>query len=200
MTSSVKARKADFAARFVTEIAAPWTVNIAAPLLVGAYAGSWRWGAVVALFSGVLPMLMILWEMRRDRVGDHHVTQHDQRHRVLAAILALVAAALVLQLVFGAPQQTVGLTVAGLATLLAIGVWTSIVHIKASVHTAVWSGSVAIIGLAISPWWWLLLALTPVIGWARLHLRDHTLTQILIGTGTGLVVAPITYAVVTALY
>ncbi len=187
-------------ARVLTEIAAPWTVNIAASLLVGVYAGSWLWGAVVALFSGVLPMLMILWEMSRDRVGDHHVTQHDQRHRVIVAILVLVAAALVLQLAFGAPEQTVGLTIAGLATLLAIGVWTSIVHIKASVHTAVWSGSVAIIGLAISPWWWLLLALTPVIGWARLHLRDHTLTQVLAGTATGLIVAPMTYTVVTALY
>ncbi|MEV0945092.1 hypothetical protein [Rhodococcus sp. NPDC049939] len=183
-------------ARLLTEIAAPWTVNIASCLILGWSIGHPGWGAFVALFTGVLPMLLIVGGIVQQRFGNHHVTEHSERHGLILAILALVLVALVVQLLASAPSQMIALTCAGLATLGAIAVWTSIVHVKASVHMAVWCGVVAILAVALGPWWWLALALAPAIAWSRIYLGHHTIGQIVVGASTGLVIAPLVYLLV----
>lgn len=183
----------DLVARALTEIAAPWTVNIASCLILGFAIGHPGWGAFVALFAGVLPMALIVWGMVRDRIGNHHVTEHSERHGLIGAILGLVLVALVVQLVVQGPKDMIALTCAGLVTLVGIGVWTSGVGVKASVHMGVWCGVVAVLGVALSAWWWTGLILTPAIAWSRMRLKHHTGKEIAVGTGTGLVIAPLTY-------
>lgn len=121
----------DLVARALTEIAAPWTVNIASCLILGFAIGHPGWGAFVALFAGVLPMALIVWGMVRDRIGNHHVTEHSERHGLIGAILGLVLVALVVQLVAQGPTEMIALTCAGLVTLVGIGFWTSGVDVKA---------------------------------------------------------------------
>lgn len=186
-----------FLATALTEVAAPWTVNIASCLILGWAIGHPGWGMFVALFAGVLPMVLIVWGMVRDRIGDHHVTEHGERHGLILAILALVLVALGVQLVAGAPSQMVALTCAGLAALVGIAMWTSLLHIKASVHLGVWCGVIAVLAVALGPWWWSGLVLAPAIAWSRLYLGHHTVAQIAVGAATGLVVAPLVYLLVT---
>ncbi|WP_350247520.1 hypothetical protein RBB84_12025 [Rhodococcus sp. D-6] len=183
----------DLVARALTEIAAPWTVNIASCLILGFAIGHPAWGAFVALFAGVLPMALIVWGMVRDRIGNHHVTEHSERHGLIGAILVLVLVALVVQLVAQGPKEMIALTCAGLVTLVGIGVWTSGVGVKASVHMGVWCGVVAVLALALSPWWWTGLVLAPAIAWSRMRLKHHTRKEIAVGAVTGLVIAPLTY-------
>ncbi|USI92919.1 hypothetical protein [Rhodococcus pyridinivorans] len=177
----------------LTEIAAPWTVNIASCLILGFAIGHPGWGAFVALFAGVLPMALIVWGMVRDRIGNHHVTEHSERHGLIGAILVLVLVALVVQLVAQGPKEMIALTCAGLVTLVGIGVWTSGVGVKASVHLGVWCGVVAVLAVALSPWWWTGLVLAPAIAWSRMRLKHHTRKEIAVGAVTGLVIAPLTY-------
>ncbi|MEV0945095.1 hypothetical protein [Rhodococcus sp. NPDC049939] len=183
-------------ARLLTELAAPWTVNVASCLILGWSVGHPGWGAFVALFSGLLPMLLIGRGVVRESIGNHHVTEHSERHGLLLAILGMIFFALVVQLVAGSPPEMIALTCAGLATLVGIALWTSIVRINASVHMAVWCGVVAILAIALGPWWWLGLALAPAIAWSRLHLDHHTVGQISVGAATGLIVAPSIYLLV----
>jgi len=191
----------DLVARALTEIAAPWTVNIASCLILGFAIGHPGWGAFVALFAGVLPMALIVWGMVRDRIGNHHVTEHSERHGLIRAILVLVLVALVVQLVAQGPKEMIALTCAGLLTLVGIGIWTSGVGVKASVHMGVWCGVVAVLTVALSPWWWTGLVLVPAIAWSRMRLKHHSRKEIAVGAGTGLVIAPLTYlAIVNFLY
>ncbi|MCD2114075.1 hypothetical protein LQ384_23445 [Rhodococcus rhodochrous] len=183
----------DLVARALTEIAAPWTVNIASCLILGFAIGHPGWGAFVALFAGVLPMALIVWGMVRDRIGNHHVTEHSERHGLIGAILALVLVALIVQLVAQGPKEMIALTCAGLVTLVGIGVWTSGVGVKASVHMGVWCGVVAVLAVALSAWWWTGLILAPAIAWSRMRLKHHTGKEIAVGADTGLVIAPLTY-------
>ncbi|MBF4476743.1 hypothetical protein IRZ34_02995 [Rhodococcus rhodochrous] len=188
-------------ARALTEIAAPWTVNIASCLILGFAIGHPGWGAFVALFAGVLPMALIVWGMVRDRIGNHHVTEHSERHGLIGAILVLVLVALVVQLVAQGPKEMIALTCAGLLTLVGIGIWTSGVGVKASVHMGVWCGVVAVLTVALSPWWWTGLVLAPAIAWSRMRLKHHSRKETAVGAGTGLVIAPLTYlAIVNFLY
>lgn len=191
----------DLLARVFTEIAAPWTVNIASCLILGSAIGYPGWGAFVALFAGVLPMGLIVWGMVRDRIGNHHVTEHSERHALIGSILVLVLAALVIQLVAQAPEEMIALTCAGLVTLVGIGVWTSVVGVKASVHMGVWCGVIAVLAVALTPWWWTGLVLSPAIAWSRMRLKHHTREEIALGAATGLVLAPLTYlAIVNLVY
>jgi len=183
----------DLVARALTEIAAPWTVNIASCLILGFAIGHPGWGAFVALFAGVLPMALIVWGMVRDRIGNHHVTEHSERHGLIRAILVLVLVALVVQLVAQGPKEMIALTCAGLLTLVGIGIWTSGVGVKASVHMGVWCGVVAVLTVALSTWWWTGLILAPAIAWSRMRLKHHTRKEITVGAVTGLVIAPLTY-------
>lgn len=189
----------DVVARVLTEIAAPWTVNIASCLILGVAIGHPGWGAFVGLFAGVLPMAIIVWGILRDRIGNHHVTEHSERHSLIVAILALVLVALVVQLVAGGPGEMIALTCAGLMTLVGIGIWTSGVGIKASVHMGVWCGVLAVLAVALSPWWWTGLLLAPAIAWSRMRLEHHTGREIAVGAVTGLVIAPLTYLGVVTL-
>ena len=183
----------DLLARILTEIAAPWTVNIASCLILGFAIGHPGWGAFVALFAGVLPMALIVWGMVRDRIGNHHVTEHSERHVLIAAILVLVLVALSVQVVASGPKEMIALTCAGLATLVGIAVWTSGIGVKASVHMGVWCGVVAVLAVALSPWWWAGLVLAPAIAWSRMRLKHHTSKEIGVGAVLGLVIAPLTY-------
>ncbi len=189
----------DVVARGLTEIAAPWTVNVASCLTLGIVIGHPGWGAFVALFAGVLPMMLIVWGMVRERIGNHHVTEHSERHGLILAILALVVTALVVQLVAQGPVEMIALTCAAIATLVGVAVWTSMVGIKASVHMGVWCGVVAIFAVGLSPWWWTGLALAPAIAWSRMQLGHHTSREIAVGAATGLAIAPLTYLAVANL-
>ena len=104
--------------------------------------------------------------------------------------------ALVVQLVAQGPTEMIALTCAGLVTLVGIGVWTSGVGVKASVHMGVWCGVVAVLAVALSAWWWTGLVLAPAIAWSRMRLKHHTREEIAVGAGTGLVIAPLTYLVI----
>lgn len=183
----------DLLARALTEIAAPWTVNIASCLILGLAIGHPGWAAFVALFAGVLPMALIVWGIVRDRIGNHHVTEHSERHALIGAILVLVLVALVVQLVAQGPKEMIALTCAGLVTLVGIGIWTSGAGVKASVHMGVWCGVVAVLAVALTPWWWTGLVLAPAIAWSRMRLNHHTRKEIAVGAVTGLVLAPLTY-------
>ncbi|MEE2057005.1 hypothetical protein [Rhodococcus artemisiae] len=163
-------------------------------MVLGISVGSPGWGIFVAVCSGVVPMVFILAGMCRAKIGDHHVTEIDERHVLIVAILAVVVGALVVLIVAGAPIELVGFTSAGLVTLVVAGVITSIGRWKVSVHTGVSAGVTVVLALALSPWWLLALMSTPLIGWSRVHLGDHTRGQVIVGAVAGAVVAGAAYA------
>ncbi|WP_240961026.1 hypothetical protein [Rhodococcus sp. A14] len=189
--------RVDRLARAVTEVGAPWVLNIVSSLFLGVYLESTAWGIFVAMISGGLPMAFILFEIWRSRIGDHHVTEHRERHLLIVVILAIVLAGLFIQICANAPAELIAFTAAGFATLLAIGIITSVVRWKVSVHTAVSAGITVILTLAVSPIWILALACTPAIGWSRVRLGDHTTGQVIVGAFVGAFIAGGTYTLFT---
>lgn len=172
-------------ARIVTNVGAPWVLNAVVPVIFGAARGDVWWTLFVSLMAGVLPILMIVAMMARRRVGDVHVTNRGERTAVLAGIIALAVAALVIELVASAPAWIIAMTAAGVATIGLIGVITVVGRWKISVHTAV-AGAWIVLGAGfITPWALLAAPLAVLIGWSRLVLRDHTLSQALAGVALG---------------
>jgi membrane-associated phospholipid phosphatase len=170
---------------------------IATTLAIGwhaAGAAGLAWGAVAALFAGVLPMVFISRGVRRGRWDDRYVSDKRPRLIVLAFIIASVAAGLALLIGFGAPRELsgyIGCMLASVAVLAAVTtVW------KVSIHCAVAAGSVTILALLFGPLLapaYLLVALT---AWSRVALKDHSTAQVIAGSLLGVAAAVVTYAVI----
>ena len=184
-------------AEWVSYLLEPKNWIIASTLAVGWHADGWAglgWGAVAALFAGVLPMVFISRGVRRGQWDDRYVGAKRPRLIVLAFILASVAAGLALLIGLGAPRELsgyIGCMLASVAVLAAITtVW------KISIHCAVAGGSVTILTLLFGPWLvpaYLLVALT---GWSRVALKDHTTAQVIAGSLLGVAAGLATYAVI----
>ena len=184
-------------AEWVSYLLEPKNWIIATTLAIGWHAGGaagLAWGAVAALFAGVLPMVFISRGVRRGRWDDRYVSDKRPRLIVLAFIIASVAVGLVLMVGLGAPTELsgyFGCMLGSIAVLAAITtVW------KISIHCAVASGSVTILVLLFGPWLvpaYLLVALT---GWSRVVVKDHSAAQVIAGSLLGLAAAVATYAII----
>jgi membrane-associated phospholipid phosphatase len=184
-------------AEWISYLLEPKNWIIATTLAIGRHAdgaAGLGWGAVAALFAGVLPMVFISRGMRRGQWDDRYVGAKRPRLIVLAFILASVAAGLALLIGLGAPSELsgyIGCMLASVAVLAAITmVW------KISIHCAVAGGSVTILTLLFGPWLVPAYLLVVLTGWSRVVLKDHTTAQVIAGSLLGAAAAVATYAVI----
>ena len=184
-------------AEWVTYLLEPKNWIIATTLAVGWHAAGVRglaWGAVAALFAGVLPMAFIKSGVRRGRWDDRNVSTKGARLIVLGFIIGSVAVGLALMVGFGAPTELSAYFACLLGSVAVLAAITTVW--KISIHCAVASGSVTIMALLFGPWLipaYLLVALT---GWSRVVVKDHTTAQVVAGSLLGLVAALVTYAII----
>jgi hypothetical protein len=184
-------------AEWISYLLEPKNWIIVTTLAVGWHAAGitgLAWGAVAALFAGVVPMAFINRGIRRGRWDDRNVGAKGPRLIVLAFIIASVAVGLALLVGLGAPTELsayFGCLLGSVAVLAAITtVW------KISIHCAVASGSVTILVLLFGPALvpaYLLVALT---AWSRVSLKDHSAAQVIAGSLLGLLAAVATYAII----
>ena len=184
-------------AEWVTYLLEPKNWIIATTLAVGWHAAGvtgLAWGAVAALFAGVVPMAFINRGVRHGQWADRNVGAKRSRLIVLAFIIASVAVGLALLVGLGAPTELSGYFACLLGSVAVLAAITTVW--KISIHCAVASGSVTILVLLFGPWLvpaYLLVALT---GWSRVALTDHSTAQVIAGSLLGLVAALVTYAII----
>ena len=184
-------------AEWVTYLLEPKNWIIATTLAVGWHAAGLRglaWGAVAAVFAGVLPTAFINRGIRNGRWADRNVGAKRPRLIVLSFIIASVAVGLALLVGLGAPTELSGYFACLLGSVAVLAAITTVW--KISIHCAVASGSVTILVLLFGPWLvpaYLLVALT---GWSRVVVKDHSAAQVVAGSLLGLVAAVATYAII----
>ncbi|MFE2965628.1 hypothetical protein ACFXKC_18505 [Streptomyces sp. NPDC059340] len=165
---------------------------VLAPLL-GRHDGGWSgigWGVFAALFTAVLPTLILRFGERRRYWGDRHVRRRQDRVVAAPGVLASVVTGTALLYGLDAPAEVTALVTAMLAVLLALLVITF--FWKVSVHSAVASGALAVLTSVFGPWMFVLTPLVALIGWSRIRLRCHSTCQVTVGALIGAAVgAPV---------
>lgn len=187
---------AERVARAITEIFAPAPTVAAILIIVALHSttsllDAMRWGILVLVFVPLLPLLYLLYEVRRQRLTDRHVRLREQRPRILAVAVAAIVVLLVLLVALDAPSGITRLVSAGVVGLVSVTLVTLVW--KISIHVAVVGGSVVTL---IALFGWPLVALLPLVAltaWARVTLRDHTLSQVIAGAVLGATVAVVTF-------
>jgi hypothetical protein len=179
-------------ARWLTEAFAPAVLVSVLLVLLGVHsepglARGLAMGALAALFESVLPYLYILRGVRTGRITDHHIGDRRQRLVPLLVGLGSVAAGIAVLLLAHAHRELMAAVVAGgvgLVVAAAVNHWW-----KMSIHAAVAAGSVVILCLVYGPVLLLAAPLVGAVGWSRVELKDHTWSQVLVGTVIGALVA-----------
>ncbi|MFD4567583.1 hypothetical protein ACFWOX_24895 [Streptomyces sp. NPDC058467] len=177
-------------ARFISGGFEPrnWMLLLA-PLL-GRHAGGLTgacWGLLAAVFTSVLPSVILGLGERRNYWGDRHVRRRQDRLVAGPLVLACVTAGTALLYALGAPGTVRALVAAMLAVLLVLLLITF--WWKVSVHSAVAAGAVTVLSAVYGTGALALAPLVVLIGWSRVRLRCHTAAQVTVGVLVGAGVA-----------
>lgn len=179
-------------ARAVSDVLCPPVLAIPAMLLCMWLCGmnsTLPYAAVYFLIAVIAPVVYVVYLVRTGQVQDFHLPVRKERIRpFLASVISSVVAWLVLRWLQAPPLFTglIGALIIQVAILLVITVFWQI-----SIHTASAAGFVVfamlatwpVLGLASLAW----IPLVPLVAWSRLYLKRHTMSQIVIGAGVGVV-------------
>ncbi|MFC0676175.1 hypothetical protein [Brachybacterium hainanense] len=177
-------------ARGLTEVLTPVVPVLVICILCGLHSQPGRlaglgWGLFAGLFCAAIPYVIVEAGVRRARFSDRQVSRPEQRRRAYLLGIGSVVVGLAAMLLLGAPVLllwALGTMCAGL--LLAAGI--TLLGIKVSLHLFCLSALLAFLALLLDPRWLLAApVLLPLLGWARLHLAQHTLREVVLGTLLG---------------
>lgn len=147
---------------------------------------SWAEAMVAALFTTIIPWILLAVAKLRGKVSDLHVTVRHQRHRIYAMTAALILGGLFVLWLMDASAgifREVYCILLGLLVVAVINLWW-----KVSVHMAV--GTYVILQVAgqnaaLMPWVVLFIA---VLSWSRIRSFQHTATQVCGGVMVGIAI------------
>ena len=186
----------DITARLITELLAPSVLMVILFLVIGTALGGgfptgFWWGLAGAFFASIGPTAIIIGGVLRGHWSDHHLTVQEHRRVPLITASALVVVGVIFLAVLHAPRDIIAAEAAMLAGLV---VSTSITQVwKISFHTGVAAAVGLILTIALGPVLILTYPLLAAIGWARVHLRDHTMAQVLTAVPIGALSAGLTF-------
>ena len=146
----------------------------------------WTESIVAALFTTIIPWLILARAKLRGKVTDMHVTVRRQRHGIYAYTAGLILCGLLVLRVMDAGSGIfleVLSILLGLALVAVINLWW-----KVSVHLAV--GTYVVLQVAgqqaeLMP---LVVFFLAVLSWARIRSYQHTATQVCDGVAVGIAI------------
>lgn len=177
-------------ARISTEVAQPPLVLSLLLVLAAVRDG----GGVTALLPGLVaavticlaPLLVVVILARRGKLTDHHVGDKKQRRPVMLWTLASALVGCGVLTLIDTPV-TVWAVIAGilggiLALIIVSPFW------KVSGHAMTLGGATVSSAMLFGVWSMPFVIAAPLVCWSRVYLKDHTLSQVIAGFVTGLVV------------
>jgi membrane-associated phospholipid phosphatase len=173
-------------ARLVSDASSPAVLSVPClglGVLVSDVPGTWRFAVLYFACAIPAPLVYLVWLLKTGRVTDFHLPKRSDRTGPFVAALGSALVALGSLFYFGAPAAFVAPVLTAFAQTLALFLITLAWQI--SVHTATTAAfaTFAILGLGGASV--LAAPLVPLVIWARLYLRRHTLAQCMAGAVLG---------------
>lgn len=145
------------------------------------------WAALALLFADGVPLAYLALGLRRGWVSGFDMPRRQERAPFIAVNLIGNGLGYLLLRALGAPEALAALLLVYVgmgATMLTISAFW-----KISLHAGGVGGFAAVLTWLLGPAWTLTFLAVPLVGWARVHRRRHTWTQVVVG---GLVGAAVT--------
>ena len=147
--------------------------------------GDWKAGVVGLVFYALVPGLSLILLLRNGFVRDLYPPERSQRGRLLLLGTACYFLGFVALIMAGASKAmlSVGCTFFSNALI----VWRINYHWKISIHAVAVAGGILITVFAFGSDVWPFVLALPLVAWARLRLRSHTLAQVVVGGALGVI-------------
>jgi hypothetical protein len=172
-------------AKLISEISSPFLMVFVFGLW--AVAGSVSTAKDFLIFGGLcillisfLPFLYILLQIKLGNISDIHVAVREQRS---GPFIIATCGAVILALLYhflSAPKELIALAIALIVSGTVFGVISG--FWKVSIHAAAYTGAVVIVAFIINFSLLWLLVLLPVIIWARLIRKRHSVSQAIVAS------------------
>jgi membrane-associated phospholipid phosphatase len=147
--------------------------------------GFWRLLFASTFFTSIGPMLFVLWLYATDRITDLDMSHRQEREAVFSAFVVFYLLGTAALWLLHAPAMLVASMAGYAASALVVQFITR--YWKISTHalgiTAPLVALLFLYGREPLPF----LVLIPIVGWARVYLRAHTLLQVIAGSALGAV-------------
>ncbi len=174
-------------ARWVSDALCPPVVATLSIVTVAAYLATpaaWKWAALFLALTVAAPTLYVIWLLYRGEVTDLHLRVRKQRIKPMIVIVTTTSGAWLMLTVRHAPSLLVGVATAGMALTLILLLVT--LRWKISGHTTAISSFAVLCCLLMGPAAAPMVLSVPLVAWARVRLRRHTLAQTIAGAVLGL--------------
>jgi len=134
---------------------------------------------ITTAFATLLPMAVIFYMFRRGQLGDMYAYERQTRFRPFMGAIACYLLGLITLLAASAPLLVLALMVGYMVNTIIMMLIT--LRWKISIHASGIAGPATFLVYAFGlQFWWMWLLILPV-GWARLKLRAHTPSQVVVG-------------------
>jgi membrane-associated phospholipid phosphatase len=144
----------------------------------------WRLAFTSIFFSSIGPMLYVLWLYSTDRIADLDMSVRSEREAVFTAFVAFYVAGTIVLWLMHAPRVLTA-SMGGYAVATAIIQYITR-YWKISTHASAITASLTAL-VYLYKWQPLpFVVLIPIVAWARVYLKAHTVGQVLAGIALGL--------------
>jgi membrane-associated phospholipid phosphatase len=136
-------------------------------------------------FTSIGPMLFILWLYATDRIADLDMSRREEREHVFGAFVVFYLAGTVVLWLLHAPPMIVASMAGYAASALVVQFITR--YWKISTHALGITAPLVVLLILYGREPLPFLVLIPLVGWARVYLKSHTLAQVIAGSALGVV-------------
>jgi hypothetical protein len=180
----------DWVARRVSDVFSPPVLSGGLAVILSGHGAAslgstLTWGGTYVALADLVPVAYIIQRLRRGLVSDLHLRIRAERTRPVLVTVACVGLVTALSLALGAPRPFQAFMALTLFQAVVLALVT--LHWQISYHSAAAAGLVT---ATLILWGSSALALAPVlplVGWARMRLRRHTLGQVVAGAAVSVV-------------
>jgi membrane-associated phospholipid phosphatase len=175
-------------ARILSTIFNPF-LSALALFVILAHAGSsnvpgfWRLAFLSTLFTSIGPMLFVFWLYAVDRISDLDMSVRHEREAIFSAFVVFYALGALVMYVVHAPRvmmaAMLGYTLSTIFVQFVTRYW------KISTHAVGITAPLVALSLLYGRQPLPFLILIPMVCWARVYLRAHTLLQVVAGAVLG---------------
>jgi len=140
-----------------------------------------KWASICLLFGTVIPYLYIGFLYKKREINDMHIPRREDRIKPLVVSSISYMVCFIILNVLEGPLF--------LKSIFAVSIVSSIILTvvtyfwKISLHTSWITFVVITFNILFGRWMLLMVPLIPVIGWARVRIKKHTVNQVILGVG-----------------
>lgn len=148
------------------------------------------------LFFLLIMTLFIKECVKRGIFTNMDVSKREQRPLLFGVSIILAVLYLAGLAIFNGPQILMVITLGVMIGIVVVSVINT--KIKASMHVATMSALIFVAAIVFNGYYLLLLFLIPLVAWARLKIKRHTLPETVVGGLVGVLLSLCIYALVKA--